>query len=154
VTQTEKYPLNGVKATWVVGMMSSTLWHRRTQLSILYLYRNIHSLPSSITNSLRGWRGIVWDTLLGLWATRICAKDLKSMLTSRQPQTVAWLKSLGWPDTTAAARVYIYIGKLNRKSARKIGDVYIGSAVEYCGGLGTRRLNTLLPSPFAVRWLL
>lgn len=72
--------------------------------------------------------------------------DVKSMLASRQPHTVARLKSLGWPDTTAAG-VYAYIGKLNRKSARKIGNVYIGSASEHRGGLRTRRLNTLLPSP-------
>jgi hypothetical protein len=72
------------------------------------------------------------------------------MLASRQPCTVAQLKLLRWPDTTAAGG-YIYIGKLDEKSVRKIGDVFIGSASEYRGGLRTRRLKTLLPSPFAIR---
>jgi hypothetical protein len=88
--------------------------------------------------------------LLEVWLSRIVEHiptNVKSMLASSQPLTIAGLKLLGWSDTTVSGDFVCFFKQNERPgSATETGYIYASSASMYGGVLAARKLGMLLPS--------
>lgn len=95
------------------------------------------------------WNDIISGLASEKWLSLVAEgipTNVKSMLASSQPPTLARLKLLAWADTTDAG-VFAWLSAPNEKSVmKKTGSVYIGSASKYPGGLRLRRRRMLLRS--------
>jgi len=95
------------------------------------------------------WKDILSDHTTAVWCSRIAKhipNDVKLMLASSYPPTLAQLKSLSWSKTHNAV-VFAWFSEVKKQdSAKKIPCVYIGTPTKYNGGVRHRKMNWLSES--------
>jgi hypothetical protein len=98
------------------------------------------------------WEDRISSVPTGVWLSRIAEHiptNVKLILVSPEPPTLARLKSLPWSDTIDGG-VFAWRFKPNRKqvSVRKTGYLCMGSVSGYSGGLRTNRRRWLFSIAF------